>query len=469
IEKPAITPIQTNRNLESAFLDSIEARPTTPIQPVFLDYGKDLAQGKIKEGIPLLYKQNTQNPIFSLNYVFDMGNNEDKALGTAFTYLNYLGTSTRTAAEIKSELFSLACSFNLQATNDRVYVNLSGLSDNFDQALALLEDRLNNARPDTDAYRNLVADILKSRQDKKTNQAANFAALRAYAVYGPDSPYKHILSEEELKAMKPEELLAHVKDLKDYRHTILYYGPLTEKQITEKLNAAHVLGSSLKPVPKADNFTEQETKENRVLLAQYDAKQIYLSMLHKGGAYEPGLEPVRELFNDYFGGGMNTVVFQELREARGLAYSANAVYQAPSRPDRAYYMNAFIASQTDKTKDAIQVFRKILDQMPVSEKAFSLAKANLMKDLRTGRILRENILWNYLNAEKFGYTTDKRRDIYKALPGLTLDSLTAFQQKYVKGLPYTYCILGNEKDLDMGYIRSLGPVTELSQKDIFGY
>lgn len=75
-----------------------------------------------------MYIQNNTNPLFSLYYVFDMGNNNDKALGAAFNYLNYLGTSTKTAEEIKSELFQLACSFNVSSTEDRVYVAINGFS-----------------------------------------------------------------------------------------------------------------------------------------------------------------------------------------------------------------------------------------------------------------------------------------------------------------------------------------------------
>jgi hypothetical protein len=52
---------------------------------------------------------------------------------------------------------------------------------------------------------------------------------------------------------------------------------------------------------------------------------------------------------------------------------------------------------------------------------------------------------------------------------LTLDDVVKFQQEFIKGRPYTYCILGDKNDLDMRYIRSLGKVKILSQKEIFGY
>ena len=60
-------------------------------------------------------------------------------------------------------------------------------------------------------------------------------------------------------------------------------------------------------------------------MAQYDAKQIYyLQYSNRGEQFDVAMDPAEQLYNAYFGGGMNSIVFQEMREARGLAYSADA-------------------------------------------------------------------------------------------------------------------------------------------------
>jgi predicted Zn-dependent peptidase len=335
--------------------------------------------------------------------------------------------------------------------------------------MAILEERLADAKSDTEIYNNLVTDILKSRSDAKLNQSSNFSALRQYAVYGAKSPSTNILSEAELKSLNPEELVNRTKNLKNFEHTIIYYGPLSEKQITAALNTNHAVSETLQPVPQPAPFIEQETRENKVLLAQYDAKQIYMSMLHKGGSFDKSIEAERTMYNTYFGGNMNSIVFQEMREARGLAYSANAGYQRPGKPDKAYYMQSFIATQNDKMLDAIDAFKSILNEMPESEKAFALAKENILTDLRTERILRDDIAWYYLNQKEFGYNTDSRRDLFEKIPAFTLENVKAFQQKYIKDIPYTYCILGDIKDLDMKALNRIGKVTVLKQEEIFGY
>lgn len=469
IEKPQITPIPTNRDAESEFLAKIKTREVQPIEPIFLDYSKDLSVTKVKKDIPLLYKQNTTNPIFSLYYVFEMGNNHDKALGTAFSYLSYLGTSEKTAEEIKSELYKMACHFHVMATNERVYVYVSGLSDNFDKAMALLEERLADAKADQQIYDNRVMDILKQRSNAKLNQYSNFGQLNNYAMWGPKSPSTNILSEAELKALNPKELVNRTKNLKNMEHTIMYYGPLPEAKVIEAINNNHAVGETLQPIPEPIPFVEQETATNQVLLAHYDAKQIYMATRHKGGGFDKSIEADRSMYNMYFGGGMNSIVFQEMREARGLAYSAWAGYERPGKPDRSYSLNTFIATQNDKMMEAINAFNNILNEMPESENAFSIAKESLLTNIRTERILRENILWDYLNAKEFGYTTDFRKELYEKIPGMTLSTVKAFQAQYIKDKPLTYCILGDTKDLDIKSLEKIGPVKILTQEEIFGY
>ena len=249
----------------------------------------------------------------------------------------------------------------------------------------------------------------------------------------------------------------------------MYYGPLSADEIVKVLNDKHIVGETLQPVPATFPFVEQPTTENKVLVANYNAKQIYMSMYYKAGGFDKSIEPIRTMYNSYFGGSMNSIVFQEMREARGLAYSAYAMYNRPGRPDMSYSIYTFIATQNDKMMDAINAFNSILNDMPESENAFALAKESIITNLQTQRIIRDNILWDYLNAKRFGYTTDARREIYETIPKMTMQDVMAFQQKYIKDKPLVYCILGDVNDLDIAALQKIGKVTLLTQEEIFGY
>ena len=175
------------------------------------------------------------------------------------------------------------------------------------------------------------------------------------------------------------------------------------------------------------------------------------------------------LYNEYFGGGMNSIVFQEMREARGLAYSASAWMGTPSYDYQPYTFSAFIATQNEKMQQAVEAFAEIINNMPESEAAFKIAKDVIVSRMRTERTIKSSVLWSYLDAKDMGVDYDRNKNIYEQVQGLTLDDVKAYQQQWVKDRTYTYCILGNSKDLDLNYLRSLGPVKCLSQEEIFGY
>ena len=178
------------------------------------------------------------------------------------------------------------------------------------------------------------------------------------------------------------------------------------------------------------------------------------------------------MYDEYFGGGMNSIVFQEMREARGLAYSAQAAYRlSGNEKDDPYVYFSFIATQNDKMMDAITAFDGIINDMPQSEAAFDIAKENIIANIRTQRITKMNVLWNYIAARKLGLDEYSSRIIYEQVQDLTLDDVVKFQQEVVKDRKYYIGILGDEKELDMKRLGdgTYGKVIRLSAKDIFGY
>lgn len=468
--KPEITPIVSNRDTASAFLTEIQNSTVQPIAPVFLDFQKDLTQLKAKSDIPVLYKQNVTNDLFQLIYVFDMGNNQDKALGTAFNYLEYLGTSDMTPEQLKSEFYRLACTFYVSPGNERTYVVLSGLNENMPAAMQLFEKLLADAQVNKEAYSNMAEDILKARSDAKLNQGQNFSRLMNFAMYGPKSPATNILTKTELTEMDPQALVDRIHNQNSYQHRILYYGPSSSKEILEIIDQNHKVPATLKEIPAGDEFPYLETPATKVLIAPYEAKQIYMSQIsNTDKKFNPAIEPTRALYNEYFGGSMNSIVFQEMRETRGLAYSAWAALNEPRYLKYPYMVFTQIATQNDKMIDAINTFNEIINNMPESEKAFQLAKEGLINRLRTERIIKSDIIWSYINAQDLGENVDSRIKLYNDIQNMTLKDIVNFQKEWMKDRTYVYCILGDKKDLDMDKLKAVGPIEELTQEQIFGY
>ena len=471
IDKPHITPIATNRDAVSDFLAEVQNTKVAPIKPVFVDFDRDMSVGAMDNGIEVLYKQNETNELFSLTYIYRF-DRKDPVLAFAVEYFDLLGTDDKSLDEIQREFYDLACDFSVSVSNDRLYVSISGLGENMDKAIALAEEYLGNVKGDEAVLAELKNDTFKERSDSKLSQSSNFSNLMRYTVAGADVVKAENLDNAHLAALTSDELIAKIKSLSGLKHCILYYGPLSQSAIVGKLNAEHHTAETLTdPCPVRKPVIPQQVDENKVLLAHYDAKQIYYTQYSHNASdvFSTDNDAIIELYNGYFGGGMNAIVFQEMREARGLAYTARAYYNESQYPEQGYQFQAFIATQNDKMQQAVEAFEEIIENMPQSQAAFDIAKQSALASIETARTTKANVLWTYLVNKDKGIDGDRNKAVYEKLQTLTLDDVVKFQQERIKGRKYTYVILGDEKDLDMNYLRSLGNITYVSQEEIFGY
>lgn len=470
ISKPAITPIFMNRDTASAFLREIQNTPVKPIEPVFVDYKKDLQLGTAQNGIQFLYKQNEINGLFTVTYIYERGSGHDKKLSTAAIYIDYLGTDKLSSEQIKQEFYKLACEYEVNVGAEKTVVTLQGLAENMGQAIVLWESLVADAKPDAEILNNLKADLLKMREDQKSDQQANFDRLRQYGQYGAQSPATCVLSTAELEALQPEDLLASLRSLMNYQHKIVYYGPLAMDDAIMEINQCHRVPEQLIAAEKKEIFKYQETPANRVLIAPYQAPQVYMAAVsNRGEKFDLQLYPLSALYNEYFSGGMNSIVFQEMRESRGLAYTVAAYLVQPKRLKDPYLFMYFIATQNDKTGDALTAFDEIVNHMPESETAFNLAKESILTKMRTSRLTGMEVLNSYIAAQELGLTEDRRRLLFEEVQKLTLDDVKQFQEKWIQGRHYNYCVLGDETQLDMKKLSQYGTVTRLTTEEIFGY
>ena len=470
IDKPQITPIATNRDNQSEFLKAIAGSKVTPIAPRFTDYKRDMDILTLDNGIEVLYKQNELNERFELIYLYDFGTEKDPALSVAREYLSMLGTENKSLAEIMSEQYELACDVSFSPAKNNFYVSISGIGENMLAAMALAEDYIANVKGDEAVLAEVKNDIIKERANNKTNQRANYNALQRYVLYGAEYVDRTTLSNDELMALQSEELLDKIRGLKNYQHRILYYGPLGKRELTKLLEKNHSVADELIPVEYQTTPTLPVT-EPKVVFAQYDAKQIYYMQYTCGSdMFDVDLDPSVRLYNEYFSGGMNAIVFQEMREARGLAYSSYAYLGQGNTCNEPYYFYAFIATQNDKMQQAIEAFDEIIENMPQSEAAFELTKQGILTGMATGRTTKMDVIWKYLGDMRFGITDFNRTEaVYNAIQSMTLEDVVEFQQSHIKGRDYVYCILGDKNDVDMKYLKSLGGVEFVTPTQIFGY
>ncbi|WP_051102962.1 M16 family metallopeptidase [Hymenobacter aerophilus] len=470
VVKPAITPVPVNREAASDFYKQVMGMSSPDLQPVFVDYKQDIKETKLASGIPVYYTRNTENNLFNLFYVLDMGTNANQRLGLATDYLQYLGTGKYSAAELQQEFYKLGCSFGVQSDQDRTTISLSGLDSNMEPALQLFESLLAAPKPDAAALKNMVAGVLKARADAKLNKGVILQqAMVNYAKYGPQNPFTTQLSEKELKALKPEQLTSLIQKLPTYQHRVLYYGPKAESGLTATLNQLHKTPATLAAVPANKDFAEQPLTTPKVYWVDYNMVQAEILFLSKGPVFDKTLVPTTSLYNTYFGGGMGSIVFQELRESQALAYSASSRFANADKLGRSSYNMSYIGAQADKLPEAMAGMELLLNDMPTAEANLQIAKDAIRNSIATDRITKSDILFSYERAKRLGLDYDLRRDVYEQTGKMSFADLLKFQQARIKGQPQTILVIGSKDRLNFKALAKYGKVEQLTLKEIFGY
>jgi predicted Zn-dependent peptidase len=470
VQKPPLTAVTINRNDESKFFTEWKKLPADSIAPVFVDFNTAIKHKQLKEGIELNTVQTNNTELFSTYYVINSGKDNDIKVPLAVNFLPYVGTSKHTATELKQELFRYGLNTYVFSSKNRSYVYVSGLNRNLEKGVQLLEEIINNSLPDTAAYAKYAERIIKERDDAKLSQDnILYSGLMNYAMYGSKSSQTDVLSNEEIRKQNPGQMLGLVKSMLNYPHKIFYCGPFSLDEVESVIRKNHPVPDKVEKIPAKKVYPELNTDKNQVLVANYDMSQVNFIMVAKGAAFSPELQVHSSLFNQYYDGSIASIVFQEVRESQGIAYSASAWYQTPSYPDESFYLIGFVGTQADKMKAAVSTMDRILNNFTESDHFLTTSRKAIINRISTQRLYRENLFFRYLNNLDLGINHDQRKDVYDYITRASMKDLQDFFNMYVKEKKYTYCVIGNLKDLDMKTLRELGEVKEIPLKDLFGY
>lgn len=468
VEKPPITPITVNSDVQSTFVKKISDLQVEPIQPVWVDYEKSITKGQLKD-IDIAAVKNSDNALFNLSYQFPIGNWNNKLIPLALGYLRFLGTNDKSSEEFSAAFYKLASKFSISVDAKETSISISGLDEHFDASLSLLHDLLQNCAVDEMVFESYRDRLKKNRSNAKENKGLILSGLGNYAKYGAQNPFNYVLSDSELAQLKATDLLQVLKDLTNINYQILYYGPRTMDQLINTLPTLKQGTHAFIPVASGINFKALPTAKNQVLFAPYEMKQVELLWFRNAAVYNSDQTPLVSVFNHYFGNGMGSLVFQNIRESKALAYSTYAVYEQPDREGDNYDIYAYIGTQADKLNDAIGSMNELLNTLPESPVALESARTSLIKSIASKRIANDEILYYYNAAKRLGNETDLRKDIYEEVPTLTFADLKTFHGKEFSNKPFIYCVVGSQESVSKEELAKIGEVKTLSLSDIFGY
>ena len=467
VDKPTITPIEIDRTKESEFYNKYKQIENDKLIPDFKNYSEHIKQDKITN-VEFNYIQNKNNDLSQLNFIFEMGRLNMKELTIAIEYFEYLGTETLSPEEISKEYFKLGVYTGVSAGSERSYVYLSGLDKDFDKALPLFIKHIKTAKANKETYAKFVESYKKKRADDKLSKWQISSKLGAYSKYGKENPSTYITSNEELEKLDPNKLVEIVKNLLDYKHMIFYYGPKEFNQIKDVIAKSYSPKSNFVAYPSKKEFEEKEQQQN-VYFVNYDMVQSNVSLIAKDEKFNIENAAYIRMFNEFYGSGLSSIVFQEIRESKGLVYSAYSYLSMPYDNEKSHYLISALNTQPDKIDAALIEFNKLLNKIPDAKDQFEASKQSILRNLESKRVIKSSIFWNYLQLKKIGIEYNVDEQVYNEISKMTYEGFTEFFEKHIANKKFDILVVGKKENIDFEMLKKYGKVQELSLEEIFNY
>lgn len=464
VENPGITPIKINREAQSDFLQQILSEKTEDIAPEFIDYDKEIQTSTIK-GKKISFVKNKYNDIAQVHFIFPFGSDHDRDLGISTQLLQYLGTGRFSPDDLKKEFFKIGVTNDFKTTNDQLTISLSGLEENIIKGIELLQHWMYDILPDQETYRQFVETVLENRAAVKKDKGRIMTALTNYTKMGEFSRFTDVISKEELELSRVEVFTDRMKKLFLFPYQIFFYGKDTERFTS--LVSGYIQEEKYH-VPTAKHYPEPETLGD-VYFVDYDMVQMEMSKAGKGHTVNTENFGKINVFNEYFGRGLSSIVFQEIRESKSLAYSAYVSYAPNSELNHPDYITTYIGTQPDKLQIAVDTMAELMNELPEVPVQFENAKNSALKQIASTRITRTNVFFNRLRLNKLDIYHDFRKDIYRQIQDLTFEDLRQFYETDIRPVTFNTAIIGKKENLDIDAVNQMGRFREVSLKDIFGH
>jgi predicted Zn-dependent peptidase len=462
--KPEFTKLDIKPGRQSAFFDEILGLPAAPVEPRWVVAGRDYTLTELPEG-RLYAAANPVNDLFSLTWRFDLGRRRERTLCSALDLLELSGAGELSAEAFKKKLYSLGTSLRTSCGEQESSVSLSGLEKNLWPSLQLLWEHFDSSKTEPDTLAKMVEVDIGAHADNKKNPAYIHHALSEAAERGSESSVLLQLSDPELRGLKEDALKALTRRLWDYKRRVSYVGSRPAGEVARLIDRGP---RRYKDPPPYRAVRYLKPAKDRVLFTHRDMLQSQIGLFAADEVLDPAHAVDYQFLSSYLGGGMSSVVFQEVREARALAYQASGGYRSASRKGDENQVWGYLGTQADKTVEAAELLRRLLKAPPLSPQRLAETAKGIEEGYRTNPVQFRAVPGAVIGWEEQGLSGDPRPERFARVLGYGLDDLAAFSRRF-QDRPMTACILGNRDRLDLGAVRRLGDFEEKSLDQIFPY
>ena len=472
LEKPPFKPVEPqNSESSSEYADMLNDIEPKKIDPRFVDFKKDVKVEDIGDNTHFYYVKNPVNSIFSMNLQFGQGTIENAALSQSADFISLLGTKNKTFDQYKNELQKIGSKIEVYTNGNYFGFSISGFDKFFNATLDLLNEFMSEMHvrdEDNSKLEKLVESSKLTRDQESKDPSTAGRALRDYVMYGKKSPFLRRSTLKEVQDMTSDFLIVQAKEAMKYEVDIFYTGTINEvaviDQIKNRLSIADNLKASKSPITMD---YKKHTRNKVFLIDDPKAVQSQIYIMGQGRVLDMESRSTSDVFNKYFGSGMASIIFQEIREFRSLAYTAYGAYV--NRPDIELpgYFIGYMGTQVDKSMEAISTYMDLFKNMPIKESRISTIKSGLTQSINTRKPGWRSQGAYVSRARKQGYDKDPNILDYNNYDNVNFDDIINFYKNNITKDPIVITILTDKSKINIDKILDYGELIEVKKKNIF--
>ena len=473
LKQPGYKPVSPkNLDAKSAFALQLEQIPVKDMAVRTVDFGQDIVIKPLNNHVTLYYKDNPVNDVFTFTLRYKDGELHTPALSVLGSCLSQLGTDSLNRQQLGQAWQRIGATMEVVPGDVAFSINLTGPDRQLVPALRLLAHFLRSAKGDQKALKDAKDE---DRIDRKSFGKQKDDVLRPAIhriAYGERSSYLKQLSRKEVKALKNEDLMALFRELQQYDCELFYCGRQPIEYVAAQAQQALPLSQCTKP--QADTFRPFLQYDEPVVYFYHvpKSRQNYIVSYDAIGALPTQEERVKfKLWDEYFGGGMSSVLFQNVREFRSLAYATGGsafTTRLAQHSDASQGYVTVTGTQADKTLEALSTVDSLLRQLPMKENNLEAARQSVLNDIQNNYPTFRTLGKYVANQLRDGYVSDPNTGIARGIPSVTSQDIMQFHQKHVtSNKNRIWIVIGDRKLTDMKALARYGKVVELRKEDVY--
>ena len=372
------------------------------------------------------------------------------------------GTKSQTGDQLDDFLEVRAAKVETGGGPDSTTISFSCLKGDLDDVFKAFVDVLQNPEfraEKIDIARKAMQDAISRRNDE-IGEIAHREAVRL--AYGPENPYARIPEYSTVGAIIRQDLIDwHGKYIHPNNIILGISGDFDSAAMESRLRAAFESWPKGPAFPK-NNIQYNPAKPGYYLIPKEDVNQSNIRMVAMGTTRDNPDYYAISVFNEAFGGGFSSRLFNDIRTKRGLAYGVGGgIGTNFGHPG---ILQISMGTKSQSTVEAVQAVDEDVTNLtkePITEDEIQRAKDAILNAFIFRLDSPDKILVERMTYEYYGYPPDWLDKYQAEIKKVTAAQVNAVAAKYLHKDQLAVLVVGNTKEFDKP-LSSLGPVKEIN-------